>query len=115
MGVSLKVREGVLALLIAAAVVFSFALALPAVSQAGEEPPPPPTKPDKPKPCGDYKFASHSCDKDGDKIVVVKEPAGENCPNGGVKIIVFKDDHDYDKRHDGDGHHNVFYVCNGID
>ena len=81
------------ALLIATALVCAFAMALPAVSNAGDEAPPPP---EKPKPCGDWKFVSHSCDKDGDKIVVVEEPAGENCPNGGIKIIVFKDDHDYD-------------------
>ena len=112
MGVSLKVREGVLALMIATAMELSFALALPAVSNAGQEPPPPPPKP---KPCGDYKMVSHKCDDNGDKIVVVEEPAGDNCPNGGVKIIVFKDDSDYDWSKNDHGHHNVFYVCNGED
>jgi len=107
----MKVREAVLALVISTAMVLAFILALPAVSQAGDNPPPPGPQ----KPGCDYKFASHKCDDDGDHIVVVEEPAGDNCPNGGVKIIVFKDDSDYDwKRSDGK-HHNVFFVCNGED
>lgn len=66
-----------------------------------------------------YSLTHRSCDDDGDSIVVVPEPAGANCPNGGVKIIVFKDDSDYDirndKDHHGDSHHKVFFVCNGED
>ena len=53
-----------------------------------------------------------------DRVVVVVEPAGTNCPNGGVKIIVVKgkDDRD-DRAKDGD-HPDpkdlIFYVCNGV-
>jgi hypothetical protein len=52
-----------------------------------------------------------------DRVVVVVEPAGTNCPNGGVKIIVVrgKDDRD-DRAKDGDHPDPVdliFYVCNG--
>ena len=47
------------------------------------------------------------CDDDGDKIVVVQEPPGENCPNGGVKIIVLRDrGHDDNTR---------YFICNGED
>jgi hypothetical protein len=83
---------------------WAFSMALPAVSDAGQT-----------KPGCDWKFSSHSCDDDGDNIVVVEEPAGDNCPNGGVKIIVFKDDSDYDYTKSDHNHHNVFFVCNGED
>ena len=47
------------------------------------------------------------CDDDGDKLVVVVEPAGENCANGGIKVIVLRDK----------GHHDnqKYYICNGED
>ena len=93
---------------ILACLAFMLLSAAPARATDGGPPPPKP-------PCGDYKAVSHKCDDDGDKIVVVEEPAGDNCPNGGVKIIVFKDDHDYDWKSSDHGHHNVFYVCNGED
>lgn len=83
---------------------WSFIMALPAISEAGQM-----------TPGCDYKFASSKCDDDGDRIVVVEEPAGDNCPAGGVKIIVFKDDHDYDWKSTDHSHHNVFFVCNGED
>jgi hypothetical protein len=88
---------------IALTLMWAFAMALPAVSDAGQT-----------KPGCDWKFAPKDCDDDGDKIVVVVEPPGENCPAGGVKIIVFKGDHDYDYKKPSE-HHNVFYVCNGED
>ena len=66
-----------------------------------------PTKPPECAPWGLFK----RCDHDGDKIIVVKEPPGANCPAGGWKIIIFS------KRHmRGDDHGaRVIFVCNGED
>jgi hypothetical protein len=51
----------------------------------------------------------------GDNIEVVVEPAGPNCPAGGIKIIVIKgqDDRKPDRKHN-DPDDKVFYVCNGV-
>jgi len=51
---------------------------------------------------------TRNCDDDNNNIVVVTEPSGANCPNGGVKIIVLEG---HKMWHDGSA--NVFYVCNG--
>ena len=50
----------------------------------------------------------------GDDIDVVVEPAGPNCPEGGLKIIIIKgqDDRDSDRKHN-DPDDKVFFVCNG--
>lgn len=60
---------------------------------SGDHHKPPPTCRDK---------TSHSCDN----VTIVEEPAGLNCAEGGIKIIVGRADHI-------DHHADVFFVCNG--
>jgi hypothetical protein len=98
--------KGLLAGLTATLVAVAFGLALPAVAPAG----PPDGYDDKEphKPGSGCKWQPwDDCDDDGNGIVVVTEPPGENCPNGGVKIIVLRD-----KGHDDN---TKYYVCNGED
>ena len=50
-----------------------------------------------------------------DRVEVVAEPAGENCPNGGIKVIVVKGQRDTDPdRKNNDADDVVFFVCNGL-
>lgn len=52
------------------------------------------------------------CDDNGDRIIVVSEPAGDNCPNGGIKIIITRG---LDGKEFSGDVERVFYVCNGED
>jgi hypothetical protein len=50
-----------------------------------------------------------------DRVEVVAEPAGENCPNGGIKVIVVKGQRDTDPdRKNNDADDVEFFVCNGL-
>ena len=51
---------------------------------------------------------------DSDTVVVVEEPPGENCPNGGVKLTVIRDG-GHVKEFGEDRATEDFYVCNGED
>ena len=49
-----------------------------------------------------------------DRVEVVAEPAGENCPNGGIKVIVVKGQRDTDQdRKKNDPDDLVFFVATG--
>jgi hypothetical protein len=102
------------------AVTAGMMFAVPATALAGGDNPPvdyhhPPTcvKYDKwDDPCGDR-------DREGDRIEIVDLSVGdENCPNGGIKIILThmrdKDGHEYSDKWD---HNDIekFFVCNGLD
>lgn len=98
--------KGLMAGLTALGIAVTFGLAVPAVGVAG----PPDSYDDREphKPDSGCKYQPwDECDDNGDQIVVVVEPPGENCPNGGVKIIVLRD-----KGHDDN---TKYYVCNGED
>jgi hypothetical protein len=62
--------------------------------------------------CGDH-------DREGDRIEVIELAVGdENCPNGGIKVILTHDrDRDGHKYADGWGHNDRerFFICNGAD
>lgn len=94
-------KRKVLAAIVSAGIAGSFALALPAVAPAQQTP------------CANGN-PTDLCDR----VVVVTEPAGENCPNGGVKIIVIRGRDDREDSKDSDHPDpvdKVFYVCNGAD
>ena len=95
--------KGIVGGLTSIGIALSFALALPAVSLGQSE------NSNPQSPCA-HGNPTDLCDSDGDKIVVVIEPPGDNCPAGGVKIIVLAGHKTYK-----DGGQNVFYVCNGED
>jgi len=88
---------------------WAFGMALPAVTQA-----------DPQTPCANGN-PTDLCDEDGDGVIVVVEPPGENCPNGGLQLIVIHGEIDEnDKTGDHppkppDPEDDVFYVCNGED
>lgn len=94
------------------------ALALAAPALAGDSPP---KHPPKPQPC--KANPKHMCDSDENEIVVTAEPAGANCPAGGVKIVVVKGKPDEDAPPVAvpvvvpvatpDPADDVFFVCNG--
>jgi len=92
----MMLREKIVALAIAAGIVISFGLALPAVAPAQQTP------------CANGN-PTDLCDR----VVVVAEPPGANCPNGGVKIIVIRGLEDPNDR-DNDPVDLIFFVCNGV-
>ena len=50
-----------------------------------------------------------------DRVEVVAEPAGENCPTGGIKVIVVKGQRDTDPdRKNNDRDDEEFFICNGL-
>ena len=51
---------------------------------------------------------------DNDTVIVVEEPAGENCPAGGIKVTVIRDG-GHVKEFGEDRASEDFYVCNGED
>lgn len=54
-----------------------------------------------------------------DHVVIVEEPPGENCPNGGIKVILVRGERDRPEPTPQtvteDPPDRVFYVCNGQD
>jgi hypothetical protein len=92
---------------------WAFSLALPAVTKADPVPN---------SPCY-HGNPTDLCDDNGDGVIVVVEPPGENCPNGGLQIIVIHGEVDQPDPKTGGGHHpkppdppdEVFFVCNGED
>lgn len=90
-------RGKIVALVTSAGIAISFGLALPAVAPAQQTP------------CANGN-PTDLCDQ----IVVVVEPPGANCPNGGVKIIVIRGQLDSEpNRPPNDPDDLIFFVCNG--
>lgn len=90
------------------AAIVSAALMLPASAGANENEPQ--------DPC------AHNPTTLCDHFEITVEPAGENCPNGGIKVIVVRGDRDdepelatEDENGREDPADSVFFVCNGED
>jgi Collagen triple helix repeat (20 copies) len=102
----MKMKLSILAGLLACAL-------LPGSAYAGDPP--------KHEPSCDWQKKDDDCkdkDRQDDKIIIAEEPEGENCPAGGIKVILIhardRKGEEYPDKHDH-GDIDVFFICNGID
>ena len=69
--------------------------------------------PPKDDPC--HGLETKQCNPETDTIEVEPEPAGENCPAGGIKIVITRPRKPTKDKPDPKPRKRIFYVCNGVD